>query len=170
LSCNTSFTAPTATDACSTATVNVVIDVTTPAACAGTYSRTITWDATDGCGNHSTQVSQTITVQDIVAPVLSGCSGPISLPACTPTASWATPTAIDGCSGATVTQIAGPSSGSTFANGTSTTIKYKATDACGNVSYCSFTVTRAPELVATCGNTNPVLYFGYMVISHQQFR
>jgi hypothetical protein len=39
---------PTATDACSSATVNVVSDVTTPGACAGTYSRTITWDATDG--------------------------------------------------------------------------------------------------------------------------
>src|SRR5206468_8360477 len=59
----------TATDECSSATVNVVSDVTTPGSCAGTYSRTITWDATDACANHSaTTVSQTITVQDITAP------------------------------------------------------------------------------------------------------
>src|SRR5204862_105241 len=38
-----SFTAPTASDECSAATVNVVSDVTTPGCSAGTYTRTITW-------------------------------------------------------------------------------------------------------------------------------
>ena len=40
-----------------------------------------------------------------------------------------------------VTQIAGPPSGSVFAKGSVTTITYKATDACGNSTTCSFTIT-----------------------------
>ncbi|MFV5700220.1 PKD domain-containing protein, partial [Flavobacterium sp. ZT3R17] len=65
------FTVPTATDNCSTATINVLSDVTSPGNCAGSYSRTITWDATDESDNHSTTVSQTITVQDITAPTFT---------------------------------------------------------------------------------------------------
>lgn len=52
------------------------------------------------------------------------------------------PQAIDNCSGATVTQTDGTglSSGSVFPAGT-TTLSYSATDASGNTSTCSFTVT-----------------------------
>ncbi|MFV8351190.1 gliding motility-associated C-terminal domain-containing protein, partial [Flavobacterium sp. GT2P42] len=63
-----SFTAPTATDYCSAATVNEISDVKTLGNCVGSYSRTITWDATDESGNHSTTVSQTIIVVDNTAP------------------------------------------------------------------------------------------------------
>ena len=41
----------------------------------------------------------------------------------------------------TVTQIAGPASGSTFQPGTTTTITYVASDSAGNSDTCSFTVT-----------------------------
>ncbi|MFV8328525.1 hypothetical protein ACNQGH_21820, partial [Flavobacterium sp. ZS1P14] len=66
-----SFTAPTATDNCSTATVNILSDITTPGNCVGAYSRTITWDATDESNNHSITVSQTIRVQDNTAPTFT---------------------------------------------------------------------------------------------------
>ncbi|KIA82333.1 hypothetical protein OA85_16855, partial [Flavobacterium sp. AED] len=65
------FTTPTATDNCSTATVNILSDITTPGACSGAYSRTITWDATDESDNHSTTITQTITVQDNTAPTFT---------------------------------------------------------------------------------------------------
>jgi hypothetical protein len=56
------FTAPTATDACSgLATIILVSDVTTPGSSPGSYIRTKTWKAVDGCENSSENRSQTIT-------------------------------------------------------------------------------------------------------------
>jgi hypothetical protein len=55
------FTPPTASDACSGATVNQVSDVTVTGS-GGSFTETRSWNATDACGNHSATVSQTITV------------------------------------------------------------------------------------------------------------
>src|SRR5205085_776557 len=44
-----SFTLPTASDACGNATVNLLSDLTTAGSCVNNYTRTKTWDATDGC-------------------------------------------------------------------------------------------------------------------------
>src|SRR5213075_3169233 len=63
-----SFTAPTATDACGTATVNLLGDATSVNGCTKVVTRT--WDAVDACGNHSSTVSQTITVVDTTPPVI----------------------------------------------------------------------------------------------------
>ena len=73
----------TATDSCGTATVTSS-DSKIGGACGSRYIITRTWTATDACGNTAT-ATQTITVQDTVAPVLS--TAPISvvsnqLPAC----------------------------------------------------------------------------------------
>src|SRR5204863_9527084 len=66
------FTAPTASDSCNSATVTQVgSDTTDNGTCAGTYSETRTWHATDACGNTSGTVTQTITVRDITAPFIS---------------------------------------------------------------------------------------------------
>ncbi len=122
---------------------------------------TVTYIATDIHGNVITS-SFTVTVNDTQAPVIT-CSPNIVLPACVSTASWATPLATDNCPGVIVTQTGGPASGSTFANGTTTTITYKATDASGNFTNCSFTVTRVSALTATV-TPNPLnqhIYFGY---------
>ncbi len=54
--------------------------------------------------------------------------------------------------GFTLTQTAGPASGSVFSEGT-TTISYEATDACGNTQTCSFDIT-----VGTCPNNPPPSY------------
>src|SRR5204862_107204 len=64
-----SFTAPTATDACGAATVNLLGDATSVNGCTKTITRT--WDAVDACGNHSSTVSQTITVVDTTPPTIS---------------------------------------------------------------------------------------------------
>jgi len=77
------FTPPTGSDTCGAVTINEISDVTTPGTCAGTYIRTKTWDASDACGNHSTPVSQVITVQDNTPPSISaaGANATINCPA-----------------------------------------------------------------------------------------
>jgi hypothetical protein len=59
-----SFTAPTASDVCGTASVQLLSDVSAAGTCAGSYTRTQTWRAVDACGNQSGTVAQTITVID----------------------------------------------------------------------------------------------------------
>src|SRR5260221_4490235 len=78
-----SFTAPTATDACGGATINIISDVTAAGTCAGTHTETITWDATDACGNHSQTRSQTISVTDTTPPTIgqAGANTTIECPA-----------------------------------------------------------------------------------------
>ena len=58
---------------------------------------------------------------------------------------------IPGC--VNVTQTAGPASGSFFAAGSVTTISYQATDQCGNIEYCSFTVN-VPDNECNSGGIN----------------
>src|SRR5205823_6479942 len=67
------FTAPTASDNCDPAP-KITFSDSTPVAgnCAGAYSITRTWVATDACGNVSLPVSQTITVVDTTKPILVG--------------------------------------------------------------------------------------------------
>ncbi|WP_449404086.1 DUF7507 domain-containing protein, partial [Flavobacterium macacae] len=66
--CSAVPTAPilTATDNCGTATV-AYSETSAPGTCAGSYTLTRTWTATDLCGLTATHV-QTITVQDTTAP------------------------------------------------------------------------------------------------------
>ncbi len=63
---------PVATDACSgvTATPDTVNVVNTPGACQDAYTLTITWIASDVCGNTST-FAQDIAIFDTVRPVLT---------------------------------------------------------------------------------------------------
>src|SRR4029077_20712628 len=99
------FTAPTASDSCNSATVTQVgSDTTANGSCAGTYSETRAWIATDACANTSETRSQTITVQDITPPVIgeAGANATIDCPA-SPT--FTAPTASDSCNSATVTQV-----------------------------------------------------------------
>jgi hypothetical protein len=83
-----------------------------------------------------------LTIDD-TGPTISGCPDDITPgtdpDACSAVVTWTPPTASD-CTGATITQTGGPTPGSNFPLGT-TPIQYTATDGCGNVSYCNFTVT-----------------------------
>ncbi len=131
----------TATDNCAgTVTITFVGDVISGQTCANRYLITRTYRATDVCGNSSTCM-QIITVNDQTAPILT-CPANINvltpIGSCTAIVNF-TPTATDNCNGA-VTIVSLPASGSAFPIGT-TTVNVTATDACGNSSTCSFTVT-----------------------------
>jgi hypothetical protein len=97
------FTAPTASDACNTVTVQQIgSDVTGGNSCAKTTTRT--WIAVDGCGNSSNTVNQTITQVDTQAPVI-GTAGADATIECTATPSFTAPTASDACNTVTVQQL-----------------------------------------------------------------
>jgi hypothetical protein len=147
---------PTTTDVCG-GIVNGTTTTTFPITAQGTTP--VTWSFNDGNGN-ITEAIQNVIINDVTPPTIT-CPSNIVLNACQATANWTVPTASDNCLGVTVTQTAGSTPGSTFANGTTTTITYKATDVGGNESSCSFTVTRANALNLTVANSNPQLYFGY---------
>ncbi|MBL7758144.1 MAG: HYR domain-containing protein, partial [Chitinophagaceae bacterium] len=130
----------TAADNCSGVAVTHVADVITNQTCASRYTIERTYRATDAAGNAVT-CTQIITVNDQTAPVIS-CPANITtatpVGSCNAVVSFAV-TATDNCSGpVTITTM--PASGSVFPMGT-TTVTATATDACGNSSVCTFTVT-----------------------------
>lgn len=109
----------------------------------GLGSHTVTVTATDDAGNHSSD-TVVFTVNDTTAPVISCPSNiEVFLPANTSATSMAVTypaaTANDNCS-ASPTVSYSKASGSVFPVGT-TTVTVTATDAAGNESNCSFTVT-----------------------------
>ena len=103
-----------------------------------------TFTATDASGNTASAV-QTITVIDSTPPTIS-CPAditvylPLNSTDTSMVVNYTAPTGSDNCSGATTTQTAGLASGASFPVGT-TTNTFRATDAVGNVTECSFTVT-----------------------------
>jgi gliding motility-associated-like protein len=110
---------------------------------------TVTWTVNDINGRSAT-ATQTVTVQDNVPPVISGCPSNITIPSggsCQAVATWIAPTVSDNCVG-TPSLVTTHAPGSTFPVGT-TTVTYTAT--AGSLSStCSFTVT-------VVDNTPPVL-------------
>lgn len=134
---------PIAVDGCdpqATMLLDIKYDFTNPFSCKNKYVATYIWTAGDKCGN-TAQYIQQITVNDEEPPVIV-CPPNIVLISQTPvSASWISPKSYDYCDGILqVKQISGPPSGSLFTPGTITTIVYQATDLCGNVNTCSFTV------------------------------
>lgn len=100
-----------------------------------------TFQTTDGAGNTAT-CSFNVKVVDNENPVIT-CPANITVntPAgsCTAVVNYAV-TATDNCPGVTTALVSGLASGSAFPIGTST-VSWRATDAAGNISNCSFTVT-----------------------------
>ncbi len=103
----------------------------------------IKYVATDAKGLTST-CAFTIFVVDTIPPTISSCPTNLALTtnpgSCSAIATWASPLVSDNCSGATISQITGLPSGSTFPIGV-TTISYKATDVNNLSSLCSFSIT-----------------------------
>jgi len=146
------YTAPTGTDACP----GVSTALTGGSGSGGTFAlgtNTETYTATDGAGN-TASCSFTILVQDNEAPAIT-CPTDITVGNdagdCSAVVTYTTPVGTDNCPGVSTLQLVGFGSGGTFAVG-STTESYRTTDAAGNTSSCSFTITvedtEAPQL--TC--------------------
>jgi HYR domain/Secretion system C-terminal sorting domain len=146
VSCASAVPAPnttlvTATDNCAgVITITHISDVISNQTCTNRYTITRTYRATDVCGNFA-QCTQIITVNDQTAPVIT-CPANITVTtpvgSCTAVVNFSV-TATDNCNGP-VTIVSSPASGSVFSIGT-TTVTSTATDACGNSSTCTFTVT-----------------------------
>jgi len=102
---------------------------------------TIHWTATDDAGN-SSSCDQTVTVEDHEPPTISCPANKTLEPTCPSgaVATYTAPVGQDNCPGAVTTRTAGGASGSVFPIGT-TTVTYTVTDASGNSTSCSFTVT-----------------------------
>lgn len=103
----------------------------------------VTITADDGNGN-TTDCNFTVTVKDETNPTIVNLPSDIDVEndtdECGAIVSWTEPTSADNCSGHSILQTAGLSSGSLFPVG-STTITYEATDGAGNTHSESFTVT-----------------------------
>lgn len=103
---------------------------------------TIVYRATDGVGNTAT-CSFTVTVVDAQPPTIT-CPPNVTAAAapgiCTAVVAYGAITATDNCTAPSITLVSGQASNSVFPLGVST-IVYRATDAAGNSSTCSFTVT-----------------------------
>ena len=138
----TTIAAPASSDNCSV--VSVINDYNGTSDASDTYplgTTTVTWTVTDGSGNTS-NCSMDVTVTDAELPVID-CPSDIVLSECTPTASWDL-IASDNCGVSSVSSDI--PSGSTFAEGTTTTVTITAIDNSGNVANCTFSVTRDPDL------------------------
>jgi hypothetical protein len=102
---------------------------------------TNSFKVTDAGGNTVT-CSFTVTVTDNKPPVITGCPSDITINTangiCSAVANWIAPTATDNCTVTSFTSTHTP--GANFAKGV-TTVTYTATDAAGNTTTCSFTVT-----------------------------
>lgn len=102
----------------------------------------VTYTATDEAGNTTTSTFY-VNVVDEEAPVFTSFPDDIQIqidyPGTGAIVTWSPPAVTDNVPGSTVTQIAGPVSGSTFPLGV-TTVSYKAEDVAGNSVVRSFTV------------------------------
>ncbi len=102
---------------------------------------TQTYTLTDASGN-SINASFTITITDDELPVITNCPANVTSTAsatgCGTVVTWVEPVTSDNCPAVAVVSTHAP--GSFFPTG-ATTVTYTATDAAGNTSTCSFTVT-----------------------------
>ncbi|MCL9804241.1 VWA domain-containing protein, partial [Flavobacterium amniphilum] len=124
------FTTPTVINGCvgSSLTFN---DVRTNGNCAGSYSVTRTWTASNAC--FTATASQTINVQDVTAPVIDPLPGPSTIN-CPATPVFAQATATDACGSAFTLTFNDVRTNGNCAGSYSITRTWTAKDACNNTS------------------------------------
>ena len=150
-----------ATDNCGEVTINVV-ETTIDGACAGDYTITRAFTATDDCGN-ATSATQTITIIDTTAPVLT-------IPAdytaeCSDAHPMDDASATDNCGEVTIYVVETTIDGACAGDYTITRA-FTATDDCGNATSATQTITiidtTAPVLTipadytAECSDAHPM--------------
>ena len=113
---------------------------------------TVTLTATDASGN-TADCTFTVTVNDTQAPVITGIPADLTVQTttgqCSATVTWAAPTATDNCQ---LQSFTSTQAGNTLFPPGVTTVTYTATDASGNVSTDSFTVTVIDAEAPTVSN------------------
>ena len=145
-SVNLALAGASATDNCGTPSVEHSDGTIQSDGCSRTASRTYT--ATDACGNTAT-TSRTVTwIADVTGPVMT-CADSYTAE-CGATPEFTEATATDACGGATVEQLGDDVVGGECP--TTYTRTWIATDACGNTSTCSQTVT-VPCCLENCTYT-----------------
>ena len=132
------FTLPVATDVCDASVTMTFVDATTQGSCAGTYSVTRTWTASDDCGNTAV-CSGTIVVNDLTAPIIA-CPVVISPIVCGAALDFGTATATDACDASVSITFIDVTVPGACPQGASVTRTWIATDDCGNASSCSSTI------------------------------
>ncbi|MFN4255557.1 MAG: SdrD B-like domain-containing protein, partial [Saprospiraceae bacterium] len=121
---------PTATDNCDGSPNLAMTTMTVPGICANSYVLKRTWTATDNCGNSATQ-TQTITVQDLVPPVLSDAPADLTI-SCSTVPVAVTLTATDDCSGTVAVGFSETSISCGCDDGYILMRTWSASDGCGN--------------------------------------
>src|SRR6185295_10819749 len=140
--------------------INLVSDNTVAdPGCANAYVQTRVWNFTDGCGNTSASFTQTITVIDNTAPVVTTVAGSLDHTLqCSNTTGIAdalaeAPTATDNCTAAPAIHLVSDNTVADpgCANAYVRTRIWNFTDGCGNTS-ASFT-----QVITVIDNTAPVV-------------
>jgi hypothetical protein len=131
-----------ATDNCGGTPVVTHSDQTTPGTCANKFVLKRTYTATDACGNSSSQ-TQTITVNDDTAPTITSIPADVTVEcaAAVPGANDSAVVATDNCGGTPVITHSDQTTPGTCANKFVLKRTYTATDACGNSSSLTQTIT-----------------------------
>ncbi|MBN9284560.1 gliding motility-associated C-terminal domain-containing protein [Flavobacterium sp.] len=143
----------TANDNCSGAITVQGQDTTVQGNCPNSYIITRTWTFVDACGN-SSSVSQTINVNDTVAPIVPTAPESITVACSTDVPAMISLTANDNCSGAITVQgqdssVPGNCPGSYIITRTWTFM-----DACGNSSSVSQTINVNEAMISLTANDN----------------
>ena len=134
-------------------------DHDTTSACAGSFAftRTFTATATDNCGNETTvSCDQLISQEDVTAPeFVDPLPEDVTVP-CFDIPEVASPLAVDGCDDAAVVTFAEEALGAEDCPGTQTIVRtWTATDACGNASSYTQTITVTDEFAPTWDDVAP---------------
>jgi hypothetical protein len=174
-SCNAvaTWTEPTATDNC-TASANLVWTKShTPGSVFPVGTTTVSYTATDDNGNVSATCSFNVIVTDNTAPLFVSCpssitNAPTNSAGCTGNVVTVNPVVTDNCNmSSLVWSLSGATTGTSASTGINylnthnfatgvTTVTYTATDASGNSSVCSYTVTVVNTLVGNIGGTSTI--------------
>ncbi|MBL7796085.1 MAG: HYR domain-containing protein, partial [Saprospiraceae bacterium] len=148
-------TTPTATDNCdAVVTITYNGQTQTNGACPNAYTLTRTWTAADNCNNTKT-VTQRITVVDNGKPVFTAFPANTSITCDETPPAVGSPTASDGCGSATVTYLGQTTVSGNCPGNYQIRRTWRATDACGNSTAATQTIsvsdTGAPTFTSTPG-------------------